>query len=67
MDGERPLKFPPDSASTFTVFFNSDLFGSAIRLKAFQKRFQENKKQIPIKVNSSLEEDEKQQVFKKDN
>ncbi len=36
VDGERPLKSPPDSASAVADLFNSESSGSAIRLKAFQ-------------------------------
>jgi hypothetical protein len=38
VDGASPLKLPPDSASTFADFFNSNSAGSVIRLKAFQEK-----------------------------
>jgi hypothetical protein len=38
VDRARPLKLPPDSASTFADFFNSNSSGSAIRLEAFQEK-----------------------------
>jgi hypothetical protein len=51
VDGERPLEFPPDSAFTFADFFNSNLSGSVIRLKAFQEKNPGKQKFNPDKGN----------------
>jgi hypothetical protein len=54
VDGERPLKVPPDSASTFADLFNSNSSGSAIRLKAFQEKNPGKQKSNPDKTKLSL-------------
>jgi hypothetical protein len=54
MDGERPLKFPTDSVSTFADFFSSNSSGSAIRLKAFQEKNPGKQKSNPDKTKLSL-------------
>jgi len=54
MHGQRPLKLPIDSVSTFADFFSSNSSGSAIRLKAFEKRTPGKQKFNPDKAKLSL-------------
>jgi len=57
MDGERPLKSPTDSVSTFADFFLSNSSGSAVRLEAFQKRTEGKQKFNPDKARLSFRTD----------